>query len=169
MPSIFDLQDELLHLRHVLEMEADGEIDPALADWLTAKEGELEGKVENYCSVIGEFEALAEARKAEAKRVAELAAYDSRKAERMRAVLREVFGRLGIARMETTRYKVRLQNAGGKQRVVVDPFEPMPDEFTKIIPASKEADMEKIRKALESGESLPFASLLPRSQVLIIK
>lgn len=169
MPSIFDLQDELLHLRHVLEMEQDGEIDPALADWLTAKEGELEAKVESYCSVIGEFEALAEARKAEAKRVAELAASDCRKAERMRSVLKEVFGKLGIQRMETTRYRLRLQNAGGKLRVTLDPFEKVPDEFTRTVPATTEPDMERIRRALESGESLTFATLLPRAQVLIIK
>jgi len=166
MASIFDLQDELLHLRHVLEMEADGEIDPALADWLTAKEGELETKVEGYCSIIGELEAMAEARKTEARRIADLGVTDARKAQRMRDVLREVFQRLEIGKMETTRYKLRLQNAGGKQRIAVDPFEPIPDKFTKTI---IETDLDKVRQALEAGESLPFATLAPRTQILIIK
>ena len=166
MPSIFDLQDELLHLRHVLEMEADGEIDPALESWLTGKEDELQAKVEGYCAVIGELEAMAEARKVEAKRIADLGALDARKAQRMRDVLREVFQRLEIGRMETTRYKLRLQNAGGKQRISVDPFETVPDEFTKTM---IEPDMDKIRRALESGESLPFATLAPRTQILVIK
>jgi hypothetical protein len=133
---------------------------------LTAKEGELQTKVEGYCAVIGEFEAMAEARKAEAKRIADLGATDARKAQRMRDVLREVFQRLDISRMETTRYKLRLQTAGGKQRVTVDPFETVPESFCKTI---VEIDLDRVRQALEAGESLPFAALVPRSQVLIIK
>jgi len=168
MPSIFDLQDELLHLRHVLEMEDDGEINPTLEAWLTAKEDELQTKVEAYCSIIGEMEAMAEARKAEAKRIADLGAADARKAQRMRDVLREVFGRLNILRMETTRYKLRLQNAGGKQRIVVDPFEPMPEQYQKTT-VTVEPDLDSIRKALDAGEVLSFATLAPRGQILVIK
>jgi len=166
MTSIFDLQDELLHLRHVLEMESEGEINPALAEWLTSKEDELERKVEGYCSVIGELEAMADARKIEARRIADLGTVDANKAHRMREVLREVFQKLSIPRMETTRYKLRLQNAGGKQRITVDPFETVPNEFTKTM---VEPDLDKVRQVLEAGQSLPFATLVPRSQVLIIK
>ena len=166
MPSLFDLGQELLHLRHVLEMENDGEIDPALEAWLCSTEGALEEKVERYCGVIGELEGVAEARAKEADRVKQLASFDAAKAKRMRVVLLTTLQKLGIERMETLRYKLRLQRAGGKQSLAVDPFESVPPEYTKTI---VETDMDKVRRTLESGQELPFAKLLPRNTILVIK
>ena len=166
MTSLFELGEEMMAVRHLLEKQEDGEIDPALADWLDAKGEELERKVEGYCGVIYEFQAMAEARVRESERLADMASADQKKAARMRAVLLDVLKKLGIDKVRTVRHEVRIQNAGGRQSMDVDYFEHIPDRFqmTEVKP-----NREAIRRALEAGESLPFAKLLPRQQIIVIK
>jgi len=169
MPTIFDLELELQQLRNLIESsENTAETDTALADWITAAEGDLNKKIEGYCSVIGELQALADAREVEGKRLMALAATDSNNVSRLKAVLKGVFQRLGLTKVETTRYKVRLQTAGGKQRVEVDPFARIPDEYM-VTKTTTELDMDKVRSVLDAGELLEFATMLPRGNFIVIK
>lgn len=170
MPSLFDIEGDMAALMAMLEDESgvdeDGEIHPQLLKWLEESEGQFERKVENYCSLIGELKAVADARKSEANRIRELQALAENKADRMKKTLFEVFKRMKIEKCETTRYKLRVQNAGGYLPLIVDEFQAIPQEFQKV---TVQADRDAIRAALDSGKELPFAKLGERSKVLIIK
>lgn len=168
MPSLFNLADELIHLRHVLESREDGEIDEALESWLNSTEGQLREKVGNYCAVIEEFKRMAEVRWAECARLKMLADADQAKADRMRRVLFDVLQRLQIDHIETDRHKVGIRTAGGQPALQVDTvdMDQIPEQFLRT---QRAPNREAIREALERGEELPFARLLPRSKTLMIR
>lgn len=166
MSTLFELTGQLESLRHTLE-SSDGEIPPDLLAWLEGAEGEFAAKVEAYCNVIGELEALATARKAEVDRLKALHSTTAATISRMREALRESMIRTGQTRVETVRHKVWVQAAGGAQPLNIDEMG-VPERFTRTV-THTEPDREAIRKALESGESLPFACLAARGQILRIK
>lgn len=169
MRSIFQLEGDLQALEALLAEDAsvseDGEINEHLAKWLEESEGQFEAKVEGYCGLMGQLTALADARKAEAQRLAVLEQEARNKATRLKTVLRDVLLRLNRQKVETARYKVRLQKAGGAQPMVVDEFS-IPEEFMAVV---KSPDRAAIRAALESGKTLPFAQLADRSTIIVIK
>lgn len=170
MANIFELEADLVALEALLSEEASvdesGEINAQLAQWLEESEGNFADKVEGYCGLMGTITALADARKAEVRRLQELEQEARNKAERLRKVLREVLIRLGRDKVETARYKLRLQKAGGMQPLTIDEFAEMPEQFLQTI---KTVDKAAIRAALESGKDLPFAKLEERSTILVIR
>jgi len=169
MRNIFQREGDLAALEALLvedtSVDENGEVNDQLARWLEESEGAFEAKVEGYCGLMAQLNALADARKAEAQRLAALEQEARNKANRLKTVLREVLMRLNRPKIETTRYKVRLQKAGGAQPMVVDEFS-IPDEFMAVV---KSPDRAAIRAALESGRTLPFAQLADRSTIIVIK
>lgn len=170
MANIFQLEGDIVALEALLSEDAsvdeNGEINAQLAQWLEESEGNFSDKVEGYCGLMATFTALADARKAEVRRLQELEQQARNNAERLRKVLREVLMRLGRDKVETARYKLRLQKAGGQQPMTIDEFAEMPEQFMQTI---KTVDKAAIRAALESGKELPFAKLEERSTILVIK
>lgn len=170
MASIFELEADLEALAALLSEDASvddsGEINAQLVQWLEESEGKFRDKIEGYCGLMGMFAALADARKAEIRRLQELEQQARNKAERLRKVLRDVLVRLNRQTVETVRYKLRLQKAGGQQPMTIDEFAEMPEQFLQTI---KTVDKAAIRAALESGKELPFAKLEERSTILVIK
>ena len=163
--SLFDLTEELKHIQSVMMNSEGDELPQELIEWLDSTQGGYDKKVEGYCAVIGEMEAIVEARKAEANRIRALADTTQNHIDRMKIALKESLLKLETPKLETTRYKVWVQNAGGKLPIQIE-AEDVPDEW-KVIQLV--IDKEGIRKELEAGTSLPFAQLLPRGQVLRIK
>jgi hypothetical protein len=166
MSTLFNLTAELKHLESiVVAMEEGTDLPAEIADWLDVTQADFDKKVEGYCSVIGELDALAKARGEEAARIKSLAAITNSQIERMKVALKEAMQKLETPKLETTRYKVWVQNAGGKQPIQIEE-EDVPHDLKKV---QFVTDKDKIREALESGKILPFARLLPRGQVLRIK
>lgn len=167
MASLFDLSAELMRIQALLDDAPDGEIPPEVLQWLEQTEGDFAAKIEGWASVIGQIEARAKARKEESERLRQLSDMDSRRADSMRLRLKDIMSTTGQTRVETTRYKVWLQAAGGKQPLQVIEAE-TPEEYktTRLV---EELNKDLIREKLEQGEELPFARLLPRGQVLRIK
>jgi len=172
MATLFDLTSKLASIEALLAdglpetPEAEAELDRVLADELATREA-VEDKAEAYCGLITELEALATARKAEADRVAKLAKTAAAQADRLRQALREALLRLDLKKLSTTRYQVTLKKAGGKQALEVDEFM-VPAEYVTtetITTINKVA----IQKALDEGQELEFARLLPRRDVLSIR
>ena len=163
--SLFDLTEELKHIQSVMMNSEGDELPQELIEWLDSTQGGYDKKVEGYCAVIGEMEAIVEARKAEANRIRALADTTQNHIDRMKIALKESLLKLETPKLETTRYKVWVQNAGGKLPIQIE-SEDVPDEW-KVIQLV--IDKEGIRRELEAGTSLPFAQLLPRGQVLRIK
>lgn len=166
MSSLFDLTAELKHLESIVDgMEEGADLPPEIADWLDSTQANFDKKVEGYCGVIGELEALAKAREEEAARVKALAAVTSSKVDRMKVALKEAMSKLQTPKLETTRYKVWVQNAGGKLPIQIEE-EDVPHDMKKV---QMVTDKDKIRELLESGNQLTYAKLLPRGTVLRIK
>jgi hypothetical protein len=163
--SLFDLTEELKHIQSVMMNSEGDELPQELIEWLDCTQGGYDKKVEGYCAVIGEMEAMVEARKAEANRIRALADTTQNHIDRMKIALKESLLKLETPKLETTRYKVWVQNAGGKLPIQIE-AEDVPDEW-KVIQLV--IDKDGIRRELEAGTSLPFAQLLPRGQVLRIK
>ena len=102
MRSIFQLEGDLAALEALLAEETsvdeNGEVNDQLARWLEESEGAFEAKVEGYCGLMAQLTALADARKAEAQRLAALEQEARNKANRLKTVLREVLLRLNRRR-----------------------------------------------------------------------
>lgn len=173
MKSLFDLTTEVLELEALLT-EAGGEIpdeeaEAALDAYIEHLDGDLHAKLDAYVTLIAEFDARAEARLAESKRVKALADRDALNSERLRGRLKQYFERTGRDKVETKRFRVSLVANGGKLPLNLHcPPESLPEEFRreKVVFS---ADQAAIRAALERGEQLVFAELGERGKVLRIK
>lgn len=170
MSTLFELTTNLAVIEDALAggfedtPEGMAQLDALLADELATQEA-LEEKAEAYASIIGELEALAALREAEADRLRAIAETPARQAERMRFALKEAMQRLGMKKLATTRYQIGVRGNGGKQPLLIDEMA-VPEAYTttKVV-----VDSAKIRAELEAGTPLPFATLQPRGTHLSIK
>ncbi|MBO5179307.1 MAG: siphovirus Gp157 family protein [Clostridia bacterium] len=151
--------------KQVADMLYEEDIDEqCVLDTLESIEGEIEDKADNYAKIIKEFEALKDARKAEAKRLIESAAVLDNRIKILKNNLFNVMKETGKTKFNTELFSFNICKNGGKQALTIDGE--VPEQFTKIV---VENDTDKIRVALESGENLPFAHLEPRGESLRIK
>ena len=149
----------------VLNMLYDEEIDEQMIfDTLESIEGEIEDKADNYAKIIKELEAKQKARKEEAKRLTDSAKVFENRAKALKNNLFNAMKETGKTKFATNLFSFNIAKNGGKQALTIDGE--VPEEYTKTI---IENDTDKIRKALENGENLPFAHLEPRGESLRIK
>jgi hypothetical protein len=144
----------------------DGKAQEELAYEFNVLDLQFEEKVEAYCHVIRNREALLKAREEEVNRLQRLVRIDLNQIARMKAVIKEAMLLTGKTKLETELFKVRVQANGGKAPLKFCENYEVPDEFCRI---KKEPDSDKIREAIEAGEVLDFAELLPRGNHLQIK
>jgi hypothetical protein len=164
--DINDLENQLEELD--LNNASQEEHNAFIERWLCL-EGQLHSKLDNYGIFIRELEARAEVRKAEAKRLQERATVDENKAKALKESLLYVFTARDLKKIETKRFSFSRAKNGGKAPIILDeqiPISEIPTEYqTVIVQISKET----IRKALESGQELPFARLGERGENIRIK
>ena len=167
--TLFAISEDMLALDAILDA-SDGEISDDAAAALDAWFAELgtarDAKLDGYCALIREFDARAAARDDEARRLDALAAVDARKSARLQKRLHEFFALHDLRKVETPRFSLSLVANGGKQALEV--FGEVPPAFIRSRTVES-VDNDKIRAALDAGESLPFATLKPRSFSLRIK
>lgn len=169
--TLFNISADLSQMNALLdELEGDDEESKQLiTNWLEQLGEERDRKLDNYAALIAELEAKAEVRKAEAKRLANLAASDEKKVEMLKERLKWFFEVNKLKTLETTRYKLTLAKSGGKAPLILDESvsaSELPDKFQKV---SVEPDKTAIRSALEAGEELDFARLGDRSSNIRIR
>jgi Siphovirus Gp157 len=172
--SLYGLSHNFAHLQKIEdlyhEQEDAGKTDPVIEslvlEFIETKE-DLENKLDSYCSWINDLEAIAEAREREAKRIKDLAAANLRKADRLREAMKDALNTIGSKKIKTTRFDVSVRKAGGKPALLIEESENIPNEWLieKVVVM---LDKEKIRKALEEGEYLPFAKLAEKKEYLNI-
>jgi hypothetical protein len=132
---------------------------------VAAKADNLPAAVDDVLSLVKFIEYRAEARKAEAKRMADRAKRDESVAAYMKGQVLAILMEQGKKVMETARFRVTVAQPGGKaaMEIVGD----VPPEFTtekiEILP-----DKDAIREALESGATLDFARIVPKQPYLRI-
>lgn len=138
-------------------------------DLKTSGYREVLAEFTGYAALISEMQARAEVRKAEARRLMDLAASDDNRAKLLKERLKSFFQLHDIKTVDTARYRLSLAKNGGKAPLILDdsiPVTQLPEQFQRI---SIDADTAKIREALEAGESLPFAHLAERGESIRMK
>ncbi len=167
MKSLWEISADMQSLDELL-FELDGEITDELVEsaidaWLQENESHLAEKLDGYCAVIGEREAMAELRAREARRLVALANVDMHKTGKLRQRLKLFFASRGMTKFETMRHKFTVANNGGPQPITITPewiSEPAnaPEQFHKV---KIELDKDAIRAALEAShepiEGIEFA------------
>jgi hypothetical protein len=164
---LFELSSNVAALELALDSDSDpSTLQQIMDDLVTNKEG-FNQKVESYAGYIGELQSVADARSAESRRIGELAKTTANKAQRLKEALRDALVRVGLKKMSTTRYEIRIQKAGGKAPLVIDESR-VSEEWTTTRTIT-EINKDLIRAALEGGEVLDFAELAERSNVMVIR
>ncbi|MFB2935948.1 siphovirus Gp157 family protein [Aerosakkonemataceae cyanobacterium BLCC-F154] len=169
--TLFSISADIDELSTLLDEVEGDDVESAklIGEWLERLGEERDRKLDNYAALISELQARAAVRKAEAKRLAELAASDEKKAEMLKERLKWFFEIHKLKTVETVRYKLSLTKSGGKPPLILDdgisPTD-LPEKFQK---SHVEADKTAIRAALEAGEELNFAYLGDRSSSIRIR
>lgn len=126
-------------------------------------------KADGYARVVRNAEARAEMRRAEAKRLADMAAADERRAESIKRFVLFCMERAGMKRLEGQTFTLAAQANGGKQPVeVFAEADRLPERFVRI---KREADRDALRDAIIAGdaEAAQYAELRPRGVTLRIR
>jgi hypothetical protein len=171
--SLFSISADMAALDAILH-ETGGDLSAPDAEeilnrWEEELASDLHGKLDDYCGLIRETEARAEARKAEADRIAELAARDRKTAESLRERLRFVFDLRGLPAQDTARFRISLVRNGGKAPLEVRARAEELPEWAVKTETVRSIDKERIREALERGEDLSFARILERGNRISIR
>lgn len=168
--TLFEISNDLLALYDRIE-ELGGDVtapdvEQAIDAWFERLSHERDEKLDNYAALIRELETRAQARRDEAKRLADRARRDEEHAAYLKQRLMLFFQDHDLKTVETRRYRLTLQRSGGKTPVVLktDPDQ-LPEAFQRW---KVSADLDALREALEQGADLDFAELGERGQYVRI-
>lgn len=129
------------------------QLQQAFTQWLEGRES-FKAKAEQVAAYIRHQEALAEARKAEAKRIRALAEQAENQAARLRHYLTNEMLRSGVEKIDGTTVKIGLRKK--QPQVLINiPAEELPPEYVKV---TYEPKLTKIKELLKQG-SIDWASL----------
>lgn len=173
--TLYAITDDLIRLNDLLdEIEGDlsrlGEMEPAVTAWLDAVAGEEAAKFDGYIGLFKEHDARAAAAKAEEEQwAAKRKAHEGRAAYLKLRLLRHLEA-TGQQKVTTASGRVvSVQRNGGVQPLEIKAgtdVESLPGEYVRVV---KEINKVAVRQALEAGEVLCFAELLPRGVSLRVK
>ncbi len=171
MPTLLDIADDARALADLLD-ELDGDItgqEKAVQAFLDETGDAMTAKVDAYAGLIRQLEAFAATRKAEAKRMADLAKSDENRAKWLKERLLLAMDVIGETRIDGDRHRVSIAKNGGKVPVVVpDDVDALPDAFVRTV-VKRDADKDAIREALEGGADVPGCKLGERGRSVRIK
>lgn len=162
MATLYELTGQF---RELLELVEQGEVDPEmLADTLEGLEGEIEIKADGYAKVIKELEGKTAMLKGEIERLSNRKSAIENNIKTMKESLEIAMRTTGKTKFMTDLFNFNIAKHGGKQ-----PIEFTGEVTTEYTKTVIQADNEKIRQALESGQQLPFAMLKERGESLRIR
>lgn len=165
MSSLYNLTTEFLQISNQLEeMELDSEV---IADTLDSLQEPIESKAENIIKYAKNIQAMADARKAEAKRLTELAAADLKRADRLLGYLNDTLVMLGKKKLTAGVFEVKFRR--GLEVVEVD-TERLPPEYW-ILPEVKPQPIGKpeLKKMIKEGKEIDGVRLVRRPDSLVVK
>lgn len=177
MPTLLQIGDEVQALVQLLDEAAEanegGELSEeqsaAFDKWFQEIGAKREDKIDAYCGLIREMDLRAAARREEMERLALRVRVDENQARALKLRLKDHFIATGEKKVETRRFKVWVQNNGGKQPLELHPMldpNKLPTELQKV---TISPDLDKIREALADGCEVPGCRLLPRGTQLRIQ
>ena len=163
MGTLYEIATELETL---YDMSTDPECDPqALADTIEGVMGELEVKASSCVYVIKQLEMEQEKAEAVSKEFSNKAQVRANSLKRINEAIMLTMDRLGLTELEAGDYKIKIQKNGGKEPLILDHPEEVPDNLTKV---AIEPDKDKIREFLKDN-SASWAHMEPRGRHLTIK
>ena len=145
MSTLYELTEAYQEL---LSMALDPDTDPeALADTMEAIDGEIEVKADGYAKVMKELKAIADARKAEAKRLLDGAKSVEANIDRMKSALMTAMKLTGKTKFKTELFGYGIQK--NPPALKIDMPDRVPEEF--LIPQEPKVDSAAIKKELKEG------------------
>ena len=145
MSTLYELTEAYQEL---LSMALDPDTDPeALADTMEAIDGEIEVKADGYAKVMKELKAIADARKAEAKRLLDGAKSVEANIDRMKSALMTAMKLTGKTKFKTELFGHGIQK--NPPALKIDMPDRVPEEF--LIPQEPKVDSAAIKKELKEG------------------
>lgn len=175
MRGLFEISEDLHFLQDFLTDTGGDITDEAMEaeidKWLADLGEERDTKIDNYCALVQEFYARAEARKVEAARMTALATVDDNAANRLKSKLLAFFTVHELDKVETLRFRVSRVNNGGGLPVLIDSElldnpERLPETYRKTV---YQPDRTLIAFDLNAGVELEFARFGERGKHLRIK
>ena len=168
--SLLLLADDARALDDLLDHAAanDGNLDIAEQEAIETWVGELDTAAASKADSIGwllrEWEARAEARRAQAKKLVEAAQADENRGARLRAYVLECLQRMGRTELQGASCALKVTRNGGKAPLVLSG--PVPAAYEVVV---RSPDRDAIRAALERGEAVDGAALGERGVSLRVR
>lgn len=166
--SAMTLLEAAAEYRHITDVLQDADIDEqTLKDTLEAEAWPVELKANNYCIVIGNLEASADAIKQLEERLCRRRKSMEGRVKFLRDRLKQAMEIAGMKRIDAPQFSISVQ----MNPPAVDVFEPdlVPNQYLRYpAPPPPEPNKTAIREAIESGEDVPGARLT-RSTKLVIR
>lgn len=171
--SLFDIGDELNRIAEAFDQLEEEGSDEELIASIEAYFGSLlekrDEKLDRYAALITWQESLAASADDEIKRLTKLRDARRNFAKRLKDRAKLYFESQGITKFETPKHKFSVCQNGGLTPVHIDDVEPESMKDTVFVKQRWEWDTDAIRKELEAGKIVPFASLGERGTHLRIK
>ena len=169
MGSLFNIVGDFQKLYQMgseIEYETDPELSQVFADTLEALKGELEVKAAGYIQVIQQLEMEAERCKQLEYEWQMKKSHRENSIKRMKQALLDAMQETNHTELDTGDYKLKVVANGGKQPLVIDNPDKIPDSLTKV---TIEPDKDRIREYLAEHEKCDFAHLAERGKHIAIK
>ena len=141
------------------------EVDQDLIkDTMESLQAPIEEKAENIIKYIKNIEALADAKKLEAKRLSDAASADLKRAEKLKTYLADNLQRVGIKKLQAGVFALSFRK--GSEVVEVDE-DRLPENYyrTQVVPFSKT----DLKKLIKDGETIPGVKITRKEDSLVIK
>lgn len=167
MPTLLQIEADMQALDDLLT-DSETDISEQLEPYWVALESQLENKAQGYAALIREMELRATARMAERDRLERRIVTDRNNARFLKERLKLVMEKCGLLKIETEHFRLSVARDGGKPALQIDGEADAIAAGYGLTPAPV-AHKQMIRDAIDQGENLPFARLLPRGTHLNIR
>lgn len=165
MGSLYSLTSEMMEL---MDWMSDPEVDAqAVQDTLEGLMGEISDKAEQYCFVIRQFEADAEAYKKEAERFKQKQTIAENNAKRMKQAVQRAMELTGQEKMDAGLFKLKIAKNGGKRPLII--CGDVPEQYVKMVPQNDNEAIRKFVESLANPDACPWAKLGEQGTHLSIK
>lgn len=164
MATLFDIGSDLLKVLD--QIGVDGEIDNELDQFFQSIQEDEAKKLDSYVGLIRTLEAEISLARSEEEQFYQKAKQRESKIKALKDRLKEHLERTGRDRITSAAGRVLRVQANSSSPLVVK-VEDVPEEY-KIKKVTEEIDNERIKKELQAGKQLPFASFGERGTHLRI-
>jgi hypothetical protein len=166
--NLYELTQEFVQFKNQLEeMDLD---DQTVADTLDSLYLPIEVKAENIIKHIKNLEALADAKKLEAKRLSDSASADLKRVEKLKTYLADNLQRVGIKNLQAGVFALSFRK--GSEVVEVDENK-VPNQYTRpdlwIAQEPKLLGKAELKKMLKSDDPIPGITLVRKPDSLVVK